>query len=139
MLAPVLAFVNANFQNPDNWKAREAALMAYGSIMDGPNSIRLAPMVASAFVEIAKSINDPVVYVRDTSAWALCQIATFHPEILCTYINDLVPVLCDKLKHDRVHISTHIAGIFRIVGDNLRPKGDNGEFFLLKLTVVLDY
>ena len=42
ILDPVMAFVNENLNNVD-WKWKDAAVMALGSIMEGPDPDMLAP------------------------------------------------------------------------------------------------
>lgn len=41
---PVVAFIQTAISNPD-WHYREAALMAFGCIMEGPSSAQLAPYI----------------------------------------------------------------------------------------------
>lgn len=40
----VVPFIESNIQN-ENWRNREAAVMAFGSILDGPDPIVLTPLV----------------------------------------------------------------------------------------------
>lgn len=40
----VIPFVTTNINNP-NWRLREAAVMAFGSILDGPSEASLAPTI----------------------------------------------------------------------------------------------
>jgi importin subunit beta-1 len=42
----VLPFIRDNIQNPD-WRFRETACMAFGSIIDGPSPADLAPLISS--------------------------------------------------------------------------------------------
>lgn len=41
----VLPFVSEHISNPD-WKFRDAAVMALGSVMEGPDSEALTPQIA---------------------------------------------------------------------------------------------
>ena len=41
----VLPFVEANIQHT-SWNNREAALMAFGSILEGPDTVALKPLVS---------------------------------------------------------------------------------------------
>merc|ERR1719382_1638597 len=47
----VLTFIQAHFENAD-WKYREAAVLAYGSIMEGPSSERMRPLVQQSLPKI---------------------------------------------------------------------------------------
>ena len=64
---PVLAFVSQSFGNSD-WKVKEAAVLALGSIMEGPSSARLAPLVSQALPQLVQGLQDASVCVRDTTA-----------------------------------------------------------------------
>lgn len=59
----VLQFVNGNFTNQD-WKYREAAVLAYGSIMEGPTSEKMRPMVEQSLSHLVMALQDPSVAVR---------------------------------------------------------------------------
>merc|ERR1719316_1843555 len=53
----VLQFVQANFENAD-WKFREAAILAYGSIMEGPTSEKMRPLVAASYATFVQRLSD---------------------------------------------------------------------------------
>ncbi|KAJ1031485.1 hypothetical protein NDA13_001878 [Ustilago tritici] len=80
-------FVEGNIKNPD-WHAREAAVMCFGSIMEGPDRKTLAPLVESALPTIIEMLRDQSIAVKDTAAWTLGRISD-----LC----------CDSIKTD-VHL-----------------------------------
>lgn len=46
IVQPTLVFVESNIKSPD-WKGREAAVMAFGSILEGPSEGMLGPLVDS--------------------------------------------------------------------------------------------
>lgn len=69
-----LQFVEANL-NSENWRNREAAVMAFGSIIDGPDRDQLKSLIGQALPPILNLINDPVLQVKDTVAWCLGRIA----------------------------------------------------------------
>lgn len=110
-----LAFVEANFENPD-WKCREAAILAYGSIMEGPTSEKMLPMVQRSYNHLVRSLNDPSVAVRDTIAWTLGRIAQFHPAIVP--IKELTPVLGEKL-NDVPRVSAHICFDLQVLAESM--------------------
>ncbi|KAJ3390125.1 karyopherin beta [Entophlyctis sp. JEL0112] len=70
----VLPWVQNHLQNPD-WKFREAAVMAFGSILDGPDQATLAPLIDQALPFLINMMKDPKVQVKDTTAWALGRIS----------------------------------------------------------------
>lgn len=88
ILEPALKFVNANFGD-DDWKKREAAVLAYGFIMEGPTSSRLEPLVHQSFTHLCNALNDRSVAVRDTTAWTIGRIASFHPNCVMGLLGTL--------------------------------------------------
>ncbi|KAK9453857.1 armadillo-type protein [Dipodascopsis uninucleata] len=69
-----LQFVEANLQQED-WRKREAAVMAFGSILDGPDHGTLAHVIGQALPPMLALMNDSVLQVKDTVAWCLGRIA----------------------------------------------------------------
>lgn len=51
VIAPVVPFIETNIQNED-WRNREAAVMAFGSILDGPAPQVLTPLVDQVIINI---------------------------------------------------------------------------------------
>jgi importin subunit beta-1 len=86
----VLPFVNQNIQQPD-WRYREAAVMAFGSILEGPDPNSLQPIVEQALPMLLKLMEDKSVVVRDTVAWALGRICETIPNSVLS--SNLEPLL----------------------------------------------
>lgn len=74
IVGPIIPFVESNIKNPD-WRYREAAVMAFGSILDGPEEKILAPLVAQALPTLIEMMRDPSLQVRDTTAWTLGRVS----------------------------------------------------------------
>mmetsp|Transcript_64086 Transcript_64086/g.167769 ORF Transcript_64086/g.167769 Transcript_64086/m.167769 type:complete len:858 (+) Transcript_64086:209-2782(+) len=110
---PVLAFVQQNFGNPD-WKFREAAVLAYGSIMEGPTSEKMMPLVTASYGAMVNFLRDQSVAVRDTIAWTLGRIAQFHPAIVP--VKELMPVLGEKLR-DVPRVSANICWVIQVLAE----------------------
>jgi importin subunit beta-1 len=121
IVALVLPFVQTNIRNPD-WRYREAAVMAFGSIMEGPNPQLLAPLATQAMPILLEMIRDPVVQVKDTTAWTLGQIS----ENLLAYINleaqlqSLVTALLAGLS-DSPKITSNCCWALMNIGRGLNP------------------
>ncbi|EER10761.1 importin/karyopherin, putative [Perkinsus marinus ATCC 50983] len=116
---PVLVFVNNNFGAPD-WHHREAAILAYGSIMDGPSTAKLGPPVQASLPHIVAALNDQSVAVRDTAAWTIGRIAQFHTPIFAQnpqMLAELIPVLFNKLQ-DEPRVAVNICWIFDVLGSD---------------------
>lgn len=69
----VLAFVERNLRNED-WHYRDAAVSAFGAIMEGPDEKVLDPLVKQALPVLISMMEDPVVQVKDSAAYALGRI-----------------------------------------------------------------
>lgn len=74
IVTPIIPFVEGNIKSPE-WRCREAAVMAFGSILDGPEEKILAPLVAQALPTLIDMMRDPSLHVRDTTAWTLGRIS----------------------------------------------------------------
>jgi len=79
VLGPVLQFVEANIRS-ENWAAREAAVMAFGSVMDGPEPSTLQPLVTQAFPVLIAMLADPNSAVRESTSWALARSTELIPK-----------------------------------------------------------
>lgn len=69
-----LQFVEANLSS-SNWANRDAAIMAFGSILDGPDPNSLRQLIQQALQPLLSLMNDPSTHVKDTVAWCLGRIA----------------------------------------------------------------
>lgn len=69
----VLQFVERNLRSED-WHYRDAAVSAFGAIMEGPDEKVLDPLVKQALPVLIGMMDDPVVHVKDSAAYALGRI-----------------------------------------------------------------
>ncbi|XP_053607169.1 importin subunit beta-1 [Plodia interpunctella] len=95
----VLPFIQSNIKN-ENWRYREAALMAFGSILGGLEASILKPLVENAMPTLIEAMYDSSVAVRDTAAWTFGRICEIVPEAAIneTYLNPLLESLVNGLK-----------------------------------------
>lgn len=107
----VLPFVNAfvgEHVNGEDWRSREAAMFAFGSIQEGPSSEQLKDSINGAMEVILPRLTeetmDPNAMVRDTYAWTLGIIIREHfsvvsavhdPEPFAHMVNVLIRALMD--------------------------------------------
>merc|ERR550519_1743121 len=75
----VLPFVKDNIKHAD-WRHRDAALMAFGSILDGPDPSQLKPLVEQAMPMLIELMKDSSVVVKDTAAWTIGRVCELIPE-----------------------------------------------------------
>ncbi|XP_034938522.1 importin subunit beta-1 isoform X2 [Chelonus insularis] len=94
----VLPFVNENIENPD-WRYRDAALMAFGSILGGLEPTTLRPLIEQAMPTLIQLMYDVSVVVRDTAAWTFGRICEIIPEAAIneTYLKPLLESLANGL------------------------------------------
>ncbi|KAL1953233.1 hypothetical protein VTO42DRAFT_3375 [Malbranchea cinnamomea] len=79
IIHPVLQFVEANLRHED-WHRRDAAVSSFGAIMDGPDLTTLDPLVKQALPVLISMMEDKVVQVRDSAAYALGRICDYCSE-----------------------------------------------------------
>jgi importin subunit beta-1 len=75
----------------ENWRLREAATMAFGSILDGPSSQSLRQMVTGALPYLVQGLQDVHPLVKDTSAWTLGKVFEIHWQ--CVTLDSYPPVV----------------------------------------------
>lgn len=81
VIPPVIQFVEANLRSED-WHHRDAAVSAFGAIMDGPDEKTLEPIVKSGMQPLISMMEDPSIHVRDSTAYALGRITETCSEAL---------------------------------------------------------
>lgn len=73
LIQNVLGFVEQNLRNAD-WHWRDAAVSAFGAIMEGPDEKTLDPLIKQALPVLISMMDDSVVQVKDSAAYALGRI-----------------------------------------------------------------
>ncbi|KAI5568470.1 hypothetical protein POPTR_012G017500v4 [Populus trichocarpa] len=101
----VMQFIEDNITKPD-WRHREAATYAFGSILEGPSPEKLTPLVNVALNFMLTALTkDPNNHVKDTTAWTLGRIFEFlhgstvdTPIITQANCQQIVTVLLQSMK-----------------------------------------
>lgn len=106
VIQPVLAFVEANLRH-DDWRYRDAAVSAFGAIMEGPDEKTIAPIVKQALPVVIKMMDDPDIHVKDSTAYALGRITEACSDAIDTEIQ--LPLLIKSL-FDGLVASPKMAG-----------------------------
>lgn len=73
VVPPVLQFVERNLRNED-WHYRDAAVSAFGAMMEGPDEKVLDPIVKQALPVLIGMMSDSSIHVKDSAAYALGRI-----------------------------------------------------------------
>lgn len=77
-----IPFIEANIKSAD-WRARDASVLCFGQILDGPSPETLTPLVEQALPTIIEMMTDQNAAVKDSVAWTLGRIT----DLLCDVIN----------------------------------------------------
>ncbi|CAH6721175.1 importin subunit beta-1 [[Candida] jaroonii] len=151
VIEPALAFASERISK-DSWRDKEAAVMAIGSILDGPELENLKDPLNNALVPIAELISSDHLQVRETVAWCLGKIAEIaisvidldthlptilmavsiglkdHPKVItncCWTFMNLMEQLCTQGPHEpNTVLSGRIEGIVELL-INLSKQDDN--------------
>lgn len=86
-------FISKNIRSTD-WHAKEASIMAFGCILEGPETQRLFPIITEAFQLLMECMHDNNILVRDTTAWAIGKICEHHAPCLN---KNMIPSLMELL------------------------------------------
>ncbi|UNI13788.1 karyopherin Kap95 [Purpureocillium takamizusanense] len=94
IIAPVLQFVEANLRHED-WHNRDAAVSAFGAIMEGPDEKVLDPIVKQALPILISMMDDQSLQVKDSTAYALGRVTEACSEAIDP--NQHLPTLIESL------------------------------------------
>mmetsp|Transcript_33096 Transcript_33096/g.87373 ORF Transcript_33096/g.87373 Transcript_33096/m.87373 type:complete len:871 (-) Transcript_33096:190-2802(-) len=83
IVPPVVQFVGEHIQNAD-WHMKEAAIMAFGMIVNGPQDTDAFGKIVEQAVPqfLVPLLRDPSVFVKDTTAFTLGRICESCPEAI---------------------------------------------------------
>lgn len=90
----VVPFITSNISLED-WHCRDAAVMAFGSILEGPDLEALQNLVVEAVPVLIRLLTDESVVVRDTVAWTIGRICELLPQAI--FHNDQFKDLLNSL------------------------------------------
>ncbi len=96
----IMPFITSNVTNSD-WRFKEASVVAFGSILEGPSSEKLHAIVGQGLPVFIHCLQDASAKVRESTAWTLGRICQFRkssisPEMLSPMINALGNTLEDR-------------------------------------------
>jgi importin subunit beta-1 len=97
----VMPFINENIASSD-WRMREAAVMAFGSILEGADEKVVQVLEAAMQVLLRLLVADESLMVRDTAAWSIGVACAAHapsvatPTLLPAVVQALLQVLAKR-------------------------------------------
>jgi len=107
VLQHVMPFVEQYITSQD-WKFREAAVLAFGSILDGPSPAGLVQkLISQAIVILLQHLKDPVVAVRDTTSWTIGAILKSHHKAVIHVADEILKCLCESLGDTSTRVASH--------------------------------
>eukprot|EP00245_Coleochaete_scutata_P006394 TRINITY_DN20827_c0_g1_i1.p1 TRINITY_DN20827_c0_g1~~TRINITY_DN20827_c0_g1_i1.p1 ORF type:complete len:875 (-),score=236.69 TRINITY_DN20827_c0_g1_i1:663-3287(-) len=143
----VMPYVQENISKPD-WRCREAATYAFGSILEGPSLEQLTPLVNMALNFLLGLMMDENNHVRDTTAWTLGRIFEFlhGPAVDTPIITEqnlplIVNALVESLNKDTPNVATKVCGAIYFLAqgyeDSPEPASPLSPFFHTLVRVLL--
>ncbi|XP_059088722.1 importin subunit beta-1-like [Tigriopus californicus] len=123
----VLPFVKDNIKHSD-WRFRDAALMAFGSILEGPDPTNMKPIVEQAMPMLIELMLDQSVVVKDTAAWTIGRVCELHSEaaINAVYLKPLLEALVNGLSAEP-RVASNVCWAFTSLAEAAYEAVDNDE------------
>lgn len=128
----VMPFVQENVSKPD-WRCREAATYAFGSILEGPSLDKLTPLVNVALNFMLSAMKDENNHVKDTTAWTLGRIFEFlhgpaleAPVITQTNLPLILAVLLESIK-DTTNVAEKVCGAIYFLAQGYEEGGQSSS------------
>ncbi|KAF5017430.1 hypothetical protein F66182_10643, partial [Fusarium sp. NRRL 66182] len=149
IISPVLQFVEANLRHED-WHNRDAAVSAFGAIMEGPDEKVLDPIVKQALPILITMMDDQSLHVKDSTAYALGRITEACSEAidpqtqLPTLIESLFKGLLSSAKMAPsccwalMNLAERFAGDLGASSNAITPHFNNAVSSLLDVTARQD-
>ncbi|EPS68839.1 hypothetical protein M569_05926, partial [Genlisea aurea] len=129
IVPPVMPFIEENITKAD-WRQREAATFAFGSILEGPSPEKLAPIVNVALNFMLSALTkDPSSHVKDTTAWTLGRIFEFlhgssvdNPIVTAANCQQIIAVLLNGMK-DAPNVAEKVCGALYFLAQGYEDVG----------------
>ncbi|TVY35137.1 Importin subunit beta [Lachnellula subtilissima] len=149
VIQPVLTFVEANLRSED-WHHRDAAVSAFGAIMEGPDDKTIEPIVKQALPVIINMMDDDTIHVKDSTAYALGRITeacseaidpTLHlPKLIASLFEGLVssPKMAGSCCWALMNLAERFSGDIGCQENALTPHFNESIARLLQVTERTD-
>lgn len=144
ILPLVMPFVRENIGDTNNWRAREASILAFGSVLEGPPQDDVRALVREAvpmFIQTLKS--DPSIAVRDTTAWTLARAVMVDRDTTAHNLPALVDCLRVTLASaENPVLAAHVCYAIHNTADRFSDEAENttgvlGEHVEVLLRAIL--
>ncbi|KAL6047512.1 Importin subunit beta-1 [Balamuthia mandrillaris] len=118
----IMPFVQKHIQD-QNWRLREAAVLAFGSILEGPTGYLITELVTQAVPLLLIHMGDQVTLVKDTAAWTLGRICQLHSGCLTDKLSDVMKVFLHCLE-DEPRIASKICWAIHNLAESFEEASD---------------
>ena len=81
IIQQVLRYVET-LLNDSDWHKRDAAVSAFGAIMDGPEDKTLENVIKQGLPLVLEKMRDENIHVKDSAAYALGRICELSPDVI---------------------------------------------------------
>lgn len=131
ILPHMIPFIKDNIGSAD-WRYRDAAVMAFGSVLEGPSVESLQPFVEQAMLILIELLSDKSVVVRDTAAWTVSRVCEMLPEVVIReqFLTPLLHALVEGLTAEP-RVAANICWAFTSLAEaayeNAEVTDDNAE------------
>ncbi|KAI1349947.1 armadillo-type protein [Xylaria sp. FL0043] len=140
----VLQFVEQHLRSED-WHYREAAVAAFGAIMEGPEEKTLEPIVKQALPILISMMEDSSVFVKDSTAYALGRITESCSEAIDpnTHLDPLIRALFTGIHDSKMaasccwalmNLADRFSGDLEATSNPLTPHFNQSVQTLLEVT-----
>ncbi|KAI0428240.1 armadillo-type protein [Xylaria sp. FL1042] len=144
IVPPVLQFVEQHLRSED-WHYREAAVAAFGAIMEGPEEKTLEPIVKQALPILISMMEDSSVFVKDSTAYALGRITEACSEAIDpnTHLDPLIRSLFAGIHDSKMaasccwalmNLADRFSGDFEATSNPITPHFNQSVQTLLEVT-----
>lgn len=138
----VMPFVESNILKQD-WRCREAATYAFGSILEGPTVEKLSPLVQAGLDFLLNTMKDGNNHVKDTTAWTLSRIfellhspASGFSIISPENLKRVVGVLLESIK-DAPNVAEKVCGAIYYLVQGYDDAGPSASLLSPYLTDII--
>ena len=99
ILQHVVQFITSNINDAD-WRKKDAAITAFGGILDGPASADIGNILMQAYPALLNFTEQTHhKRVRESSIWCLGRVANFHPEIIVnTFFDQTIEIAARRMQ-----------------------------------------
>eukprot|EP01134_Creolimax_fragrantissima_P003633 CFRG3633T1 len=92
IVSPMRPFILGNITSA-TWNQREAAVLALGCILEGPDENHLEEIVSSCMPVLTQLMQDPKVQVRDTCGWTIGRVFEYLPHVVLSQNSNMNPLI----------------------------------------------